>query len=342
MPYSHHCHSGQFCKHASGTLEEVVLEAIRQGFQTYGLTEHVPRYRSDDLYPEEAGLSPDDLRAQFEAFLDEAHRVKKQYAEQITILVGLETEYITEADLTGLSSILSDHGDRIEYIVGSIHHVGGIPIDFDLATFTKALNAFANSPPPVPLASDSGPPGQVTDTDADAQTAATTTAFLCAYLDAQYTLMQRFHPEIIGHFDLCRLYTPTLRFASYPAALDRVRRNVRYAVEYGALFELNAAAFRKGWDAAYPGEDVVEIIQAAGGRFALSDDSHGPHAVGLNYDRLLEYTRRMGIEDVWVLASPDADPGSKGVLNAGGRKVVARKVEDLRWRKFGLPLVESQ
>ena len=204
-------------------------------------------------------MSPDDLRAQFEAFLDEAHRVKKQYAEQITILVGLETEYITEADLTGLSSILSDHGDRIEYVVGSIHHVGGIPIDFDLATFTKALNAFANSPPPVPLASDSGPPEQVTDTDADAQTAATTTAFLCAYLDAQYTLMQRFHPEIIGHFDLCRLYTPTLRFASHPAALDRVRRNVRYAVEYGALFELNAAAFRKGWDAAYPGEDVVEV-----------------------------------------------------------------------------------
>ena len=53
MPYSHHSHSGQFCKHASGTLEEVVLEAIRKGFLVYGLTEHVPRYRQADLYPEE-------------------------------------------------------------------------------------------------------------------------------------------------------------------------------------------------------------------------------------------------------------------------------------------------
>lgn len=53
MPYSHHSHSGQFCKHASGSLEEVVLEAIRQGFEMFGLTEHVPRYRSTDLYPEE-------------------------------------------------------------------------------------------------------------------------------------------------------------------------------------------------------------------------------------------------------------------------------------------------
>ena len=53
MPISLHSHSGQFCKHATGTLEEVVLEAIRQGFVVYGLSEHVPRYRTEDLYPEE-------------------------------------------------------------------------------------------------------------------------------------------------------------------------------------------------------------------------------------------------------------------------------------------------
>jgi len=53
MPQSHHSHSGQFCKHASGTLEDVVKEAVRQRFQVYGLTEHVPRYRQVDLYPEE-------------------------------------------------------------------------------------------------------------------------------------------------------------------------------------------------------------------------------------------------------------------------------------------------
>ena len=53
MPFSHHSHSGQFCKHAKGTLEEVVKEAIRKGFKVFALTEHVPRYRVKDLYPEE-------------------------------------------------------------------------------------------------------------------------------------------------------------------------------------------------------------------------------------------------------------------------------------------------
>lgn len=56
MPFSHHSHSGQFCKHASGTLEQVVQAAILQKFVVFGLTEHVPRYRIQDLYPEEVAF----------------------------------------------------------------------------------------------------------------------------------------------------------------------------------------------------------------------------------------------------------------------------------------------
>lgn len=58
MPHSHHSHSGQFCKHATGTLRAVVEKAIAKGFDTYGLSEHVPRYRKQDLYPEEVRSTP--------------------------------------------------------------------------------------------------------------------------------------------------------------------------------------------------------------------------------------------------------------------------------------------
>lgn len=57
MTISHHSHSGEFCLHAKGTLEEVVQEAIRKGFTTFGLSEHIPRYRAVDLYPEEVSTS---------------------------------------------------------------------------------------------------------------------------------------------------------------------------------------------------------------------------------------------------------------------------------------------
>jgi len=101
-------------------------------------------------------------------------------------------------------------------------------------------------------------------------------------------------------------------------------KNVLYAIEYGALFEVNAAAFRKGWDAAYPGQDVIEMILKHRGRFALSDDSHGPHAVGLNYHRLAEYLRTVGVEELWYLRRSD-------IQNAAGRAVQPVRLEGDWW-----------
>ncbi|KAJ7468247.1 Polymerase/histidinol phosphatase-like protein, partial [Mycena galericulata] len=301
MPHSHHSHSGQFCKHATGSLEEVVLEATRQGFEVYGLTEHVPRYRMVDLYPEEASLSPEELTEQFDKFLVEAHRLKLSYASQIRLLVGLETDYITPIDLDQLRDLLERHRGRVDYLVGSIHHVNGIPIDFDLVTFQKAVENIDCTP-------------EHTTKDG---------AFLSAYFDAQYELLQRFYPEVIGHIDLCRLYNPDLQLSTYPEAFERAKRNILFAIGYGALFEVNAAALRKNWSTPFPGEDVLEIILKNGGRLTLSDDSHGPHTVGLNYGRLPEYLQRAGVTELWFLEHSE-------MPNGAGRNVRATKM-DRHW-----------
>jgi histidinol-phosphatase (PHP family) len=184
------------------------------------------------------GLSLDVLFRQFEDFLDEAHRLKTAYASRITLLVGLETDLITSIDIDCLDDLLKRHIGRIEYIVGSIHHVNGIPIDLDVPTFRKSVESSGG------------------DKSAREQQE----SFLSSYFDAQYELLHRFHPEIVGHLDLCRLYTPELRFRDYPLAWQKLQRNVLFAIQYGALFEVNAAAFnKKGWNSAYPAEDVAEV-----------------------------------------------------------------------------------
>ena len=54
MAFTMHSHSGQFCPgHAKDQLEDVIRHAISIGYKTIGLTEHMPRYEEQDLYPEE-------------------------------------------------------------------------------------------------------------------------------------------------------------------------------------------------------------------------------------------------------------------------------------------------
>lgn len=158
------------------------------------------------------------------------------YADQIELIIGLETECITKDSLTHLQQLLKKHEDKISYVVGSVHHVNSIPIDFDKETFDKALNSFKEG--------ENG---------------------LCqldqlfgSYFDAQYELLRLCRPEVIGHIDLCRLYLPHASFQE-TSVWAKVVRNVEFAVGYGALFEVNAAAFRKGWQTAYPGEDVLKV-----------------------------------------------------------------------------------
>src|SRR6266702_1484567 len=189
------------------------------------------------------------LMLQFEAFLNEAHRLRNAYASSLRLLVGLETEYISPLDIDGLLKLLDSHKGRIDYIIGSVHHVNEIPIDFDLDTYRRCLDSI-----PLPI--------HVTDSTHTDQEHERLGIFLDMYFDAQFELLSRFQPELIGHVDLCRLYTPDLRLHTYPRAWNKVERNVKFAVAYGALFEVNAAAFRKGWQTEYPGDDVAQVYLA--------------------------------------------------------------------------------
>jgi histidinol-phosphatase (PHP family) len=122
-----------------------------------------------------------------------------------------------------------------------------------------------------------------------------------------------------------------------------VERNIKEVVAYGGLFEVSAASFRKGWDEGYPGSEVLQVryfpfaspviyslphhpepvllvrlqrahpvycpvsdtqcVIANKGRLCLSDDSHGPASVALNYTRLRTYLVEQGVTELWYLAS---------------------------------------
>ena len=59
----------------------------------------------------------------------------------------------------------------------------------------------------------------------------------------------------------------------------------------------------------------------------MSDDSHGPHAVGLNYDKLYRYLRNVGIQELWYLKDT-----LETVAGAGARRLKAERLEGNWWQ----------
>lgn len=178
------------------------------------------------------------ISQQFEDYLVEAHRLKSVYSNQLDLVIGLETEYINEEGLLQLEELLSKKGNKVvEYVVGSVHHVDSQPIDFDITKFNSLLHSYPSPSPSsqfVPLFS--------------------------SYFDAQFIMLQRIKPEVIGHFDLCKIYYPEIDLGLLDKMVwSKVLRNIDYVIEYGGLFEISSAAFRKGWYTAYPSREVFQV-----------------------------------------------------------------------------------
>jgi histidinol-phosphatase (PHP family) len=94
--------------HAKGRLEDVVNAAITKGFTHFGFSEHMPRSRQQDLYPEEVDgeMTPEKLWAVFEEYVREGRRLQSERKGDINLLVGLETEFITSGSMEDVARLV--------------------------------------------------------------------------------------------------------------------------------------------------------------------------------------------------------------------------------------------
>ncbi|MEY8592078.1 histidinol-phosphatase [Butyricimonas hominis] len=105
--YHSHC---TFCD-GKAPAEEFVKAAIEAGFHSYGVSSHSPL-----PFDTRWSLSKGDV----EAYLREMERLKKQYAGQIELYVGLEIDYLNDG-----WGPANDYFQRmpLDYRIGSVHLV---------------------------------------------------------------------------------------------------------------------------------------------------------------------------------------------------------------------------
>lgn len=274
----HGGHSGQFCDHARDTLAEIVAAYYAAGFECVGLTEHMPPLSDAWLYPDEVALGRTAawMQERFGRYVAEARRLEREYAGRMRILVGMESEWYPGCG-EWVARLRREHA--LDYVVGSVHHVGGQCFDYSKEAYADAADRLGGLEP-----------------------------MYLVYFDSQLDMMQAIKPEVVGHFDLIRLHDPNYPDTlAKPEVLRRVMRNLECVRDIGAVLDMNARALLKGQTEPYVYGIILEFASEMGIRFAYGDDAHGAEDVGFWFEKvgaLLGYAGDQSIISCEVQAKP--------------------------------------
>ncbi len=272
----HGGHSGQFCSHAEGMLEEMVLTYIDHGYPWVGITEHMPPVSDAFLYPEEkaAGLTANDLKKRFADYMVTCRRLQVKYAGDIQIYVGFETE-----DYTGsreyAKMLMQDFAP--DYIVGSLHHVKDLPFDCGRKDYETAVCACG------------GIEGLYEH-----------------YFDQQYEMIQILQPAVVGHMDIIRLYDPDYRARiAKPNIWKRVERNLKRIKELNLILDFNLRPLSRGEDEPYLSSSILHHAGRLGIDIVPGDDSHRVSDIHKYMDRAIELLKKAGLPTDWKRPTDD-------------------------------------
>lgn len=170
----------------------------------------------------------------FDDYYHEALRLREKYADKITILIGMEVDWISPLSQPFIQRLLTKY--PLDLFIGSVHHVRSVPIDYSADMFQEAIRECKGSEEK--LFED--------------------------YFDLQYEMFRALKPPIVGHFDLIRLksLSPNESVRRYSGAWGKAIRNISFVIEYGGVFEINSAALRKGLSEPYPMADLCDVSNA--------------------------------------------------------------------------------
>lgn len=259
-----------YCDHADDPLDTLVSAAIAAGFHTYGITEHAPRFRKGDLYAEERdlGWTVESLSSQFEAYAAELESLQKKHANHLYLLKGFEAEVIP-AESYKEKMLHLKKSLNFDYMVGSVHYVKEINIDYTPAYFAEALARCGGLE-----------------------------QLAVAYYQQVQRMVEDLRPEVVGHFDLIRKLAGEDPDLESPAVLRSAEEALETIREVGSIVDINTSALRRGFSVPYPGPVFIKMIRDKNIPVCFGDDSHAVAHVGVGLSEARQYLLDHEIQSV--------------------------------------------
>jgi len=222
------------------------------------------------LYPEEkeTGFDVQETYQRFADYISKCRKLQKKYSSSIKLYIGFETEIFNGFESFTKKLIQKFQPD---YIVGSIHHVKDM-------CFNESKQGYFDT----------------------VQAVGGLEALYCEYFDQQYEMIKALKPEVVGHFDIIRIFDPNCQIQlKKPDVQKRIRRNLKLIKKLDLIIDYNLRAFNPGANEAYPSRSILLQVLDLGIAVVPGDDSHGVETVGLYAKEGIKILQDLGFAIQW-------------------------------------------
>lgn len=256
-----HVHT-PYCGHATGSAEETIQCAIQRNFRILGFAEHFP-YPNNYREPIPDCVVPGN---RWDDYMEEIHRLRSTYADQLDIRIGAEVDYLPEYETAIKSRIESFDFD---YVYGSIHLIDDIAIDYSDDYLMKHLDMLG------------GPD-----------------ALWEKYWQGFENLIHLQICDILAHLDL-----PKKLKSARPSRdqTDGFRHILELMKVNERVLEINTGGIDRCWLAEpYPSRDILRHAAELGIEMTLGSDAHAPDQIGRHFDTAIDLLKAFGWDKIIV------------------------------------------
>ena len=252
-----HTHS-KYSKHAIGSIEEIVLSALKNNIKILTITDHAP-------FPVDVHnrLLTDELKYYF----DDINHVQYKYSKDITILKGLEHDFLPDY-LVYTENLIADM--ELDFLIGSIH---SIFVD------NKKINVW----------------------DIDSLN---DNKLIIQYFSYLKELIQSKLFDTIGHPDTIlrggideEIYCENF----YPLISLMEKNNISYELNSSGLrkstYNRKSQSEVEGvWN--FPSKSLISILNDSNISFTIGSDAHAPNEVNSGIQSVLTKVKDIGIKKI--------------------------------------------
>jgi histidinol-phosphatase (PHP family) len=264
-----HTHS-LYCDGAA-TIEEMIVSAIENGFDSLGISSHGPV--DEETY---WNIKKDKV----EEYIEEVKRLKEKYKDKIEIFLGMELDYIPGI---GFSDLCLSLMKRLDYYIGSVHYLGTIKngvrwtVDYNIQELLQGIDECFG-----------GNIRKAVET----------------YYQAVSEMAERYQPPIIGHLDLFNKNNKdnVLFDERETWYVEAVKKCLDTINKTSSIIEINTGGMaRNNNKEQYPSTMILEMVKERNIPVMVNSDAHTADKITYKFNDMYRLVDDIGFDSLVYL-----------------------------------------